>query len=126
MPTSGVSSSVTNSGTRCPATRCTSRCFCTCSTSWARSAGYRPVGSESAREAARSYKKRIDESSDPLVNAVRGLGSTVGSAADSIFEWLSRRARGGVQDTTQPGADESAAPSDQDSGDGDQPGTSAE
>jgi Zn-dependent protease with chaperone function len=55
-----------------------------------RSAGF----TDSAREAARSYKKRIDESTDPLVTAVRGLGSTVGSAADSIFDWFNRRTRG--------------------------------
>jgi Zn-dependent protease with chaperone function len=57
---------------------------------------------DNAREAARSYKKRIDESSDPLVGALRGFGSSVGSAADSIFDWLNKRARGGVQDTTAP------------------------
>ncbi|HZC73306.1 MAG TPA: M48 family metallopeptidase [Jatrophihabitans sp.] len=58
--------------------------------------------SDSARDAARSYKKRIDESSDPLVGALRGFGSSVGTAADSVFDWLSRRARGGVQETTEP------------------------
>src|SRR4051794_16312010 len=58
--------------------------------------------SENAREAGRTYKKRIEDSTDPLVTAVRGLGSTVGSAADNIFDWFSKRARGGVQDTTQP------------------------
>jgi Zn-dependent protease with chaperone function len=57
---------------------------------------------ENAREAGRTYKKRIDESTDPLVTAVRGLGSTVGSAADNIFDWFNKRARGGVQDTTSP------------------------
>jgi Zn-dependent protease with chaperone function len=62
--------------------------------------------SENARDAARTYKKRIDESSDPLVTAVRGFGTTVGSAADSIFDWLNRRARGGVQDTTEPTSDD--------------------
>jgi Zn-dependent protease with chaperone function len=74
--------------------------------------------SENAREAGRAYKKRIDESTDPLVSAVRGFGSTVGSAADSIFDWLGKHARGGVQDTatTDPndasatGADEGPAP----------------
>jgi Zn-dependent protease with chaperone function len=62
---------------------------------------------DNAREAARSYKKRIDESSDPLVGALRGFGSSVGSAADSIFDWLNKRARGGVQDTTAPDASSS-------------------
>jgi Zn-dependent protease with chaperone function len=57
---------------------------------------------ENAREAARSYKQRIDESADPLVGALRGFGSSVGNAADSIFDWLSRRARGGVQDASEP------------------------
>lgn len=61
--------------------------------------------SENAREAARTYKKRIDDSSDPLVGAMRGFTTTVGNAADSVFDWLSKRARGGVQDTTSP-ADE--------------------
>jgi hypothetical protein len=58
--------------------------------------------SDSARDAARSYKKRIDDSTDPLVGALRGFGTSVGNAADSVFDWLSRRARGGVQDTTEP------------------------
>jgi Zn-dependent protease with chaperone function len=58
--------------------------------------------SENAREAGRTYKKRIEDSADPLVTAVRGFGSTVGSAADSVFDWLNRHARGGVQDTTAP------------------------
>jgi Zn-dependent protease with chaperone function len=65
--------------------------------------------SDSAREAARSYKKRIDESTDPLVGALRGFGSSVGSAADSVFDWLSRRARGGVQETTEPTSEQSRA-----------------
>jgi Zn-dependent protease with chaperone function len=49
--------------------------------------------SETAREAARAYKQRIDESSDPLVSAVRGFGSTLGDAADNFFDWVTRRAR---------------------------------
>ena len=58
---------------------------------------------ENAKEAGRSYKKRIDESTDPLVSAMRGFGTTVGTAADSIFDWFRDRAsRGGVQDTTSP------------------------
>jgi hypothetical protein len=72
--------------------------------------------SENAREAGRTYKKRIEDSTDPLVTAVRGFGATVGSAADSVFDWLNRHARGGVQDTT--------APTDQPPpADGDQPPT---
>ena len=34
--------------------------------------------SDSARDAVRSYKKRIDESNDPLVTTVRNVGSTLG------------------------------------------------
>jgi Zn-dependent protease with chaperone function len=68
--------------------------------------------SENAREAARTYKKRIDESADPLVTAVRGLGNTVGSAADSIVDWFNRHARGGVQDTTSPDEAEPTEPTE--------------
>ena len=60
--------------------------------------------SDSAREAARSYKKRIDESTDPLVTTVRNLGASVGTAADSIVEWFARRARAARDD--EPSADE--------------------
>ncbi|MBN9620880.1 MAG: M48 family metallopeptidase [Actinobacteria bacterium] len=56
---------------------------------------------ETAREAGRNYKQRIDESTDPLVSAVRGFGNTVGQAADSVVDWLRERARGGVQETTE-------------------------
>jgi Zn-dependent protease with chaperone function len=67
--------------------------------------------SDNVREAGRAYKKRIDESTDPLVSAVRGFGAQVGTAADSILDWFSKRARGGVQDTTT--RDEPAAAGDQ-------------
>jgi len=53
---------------------------------------------DNAREAARSYKKRIDESTDPLVSAVRDIGNTAGNAAESVVDWFTRTARGGVQD----------------------------
>ncbi|MEO8888606.1 MAG: hypothetical protein ABI301_05485 [Jatrophihabitantaceae bacterium] len=53
--------------------------------------------SDNARDAARAYKKRIDESKDPLVSAVRGFGSSVGGAADSVVDWFSRMARGAEQ-----------------------------
>jgi Zn-dependent protease with chaperone function len=66
--------------------------------------------SENAREAGRTYKKRIEDSTDPLVTAVRGFGATVGTAADSVFDWLNRHARGGVQDTTAP-TDDAEGPS---------------
>jgi Zn-dependent protease with chaperone function len=59
--------------------------------------------SDNAREAARAYKKRMDESTDPLVSAVRNLGSTVGTAAESVADWFARTARGGVQDPNPPG-----------------------
>lgn len=50
---------------------------------------------DNAREAGRTYKKRIDDSTDPLVAAVRGLGTTVGNAADSVFDWFNKRTRAG-------------------------------
>jgi hypothetical protein len=51
---------------------------------------------------------------------MRGFGSTVGNAADSVFDWLNRRARGGVQDTTEAGgADEAGDSDDPSEGDGD-------
>ena len=49
---------------------------------------------EAAREAGVSYKKRIDETTEPLVVAVRNLGTTVGTAADSFVDWIGRKARG--------------------------------
>jgi Zn-dependent protease with chaperone function len=49
--------------------------------------------SAAARDAARSYRQRIDESTDPLVGAVRGVGATVGSAADSVAGWVGRMMR---------------------------------
>jgi Zn-dependent protease with chaperone function len=59
--------------------------------------------SDTAREAGRAYKKRIDESTDPLVAAVRGFGAQAASAADSVFDWFNKRGRGGAPDTTPPG-----------------------
>ncbi|MEP7021225.1 MAG: M48 family metallopeptidase [Pseudonocardiales bacterium] len=49
---------------------------------------------ETAREAGISYKKRIDESTDPLVTAVRNFGATVGTATDNLVDWIGRKARG--------------------------------
>ncbi|WP_375484610.1 M48 family metallopeptidase [uncultured Jatrophihabitans sp.] len=49
---------------------------------------------ETAKEAARAYRTRIEESTDPLVGAVRGVGATVGTAAESVVDWFSRMARG--------------------------------
>ncbi len=60
--------------------------------------------SAAARDAARSYRKRMEESTDPLVGAVRGFGATVGSAADGIADWVNRRGR--------PSADSSSDPDD--------------
>jgi Zn-dependent protease with chaperone function len=47
--------------------------------------------SAAARDAARAYRKRMDDSTDPLVGAMRGVGATVGSAADSFAQWVGRR-----------------------------------
>ena len=76
---------------------------------------------DSAREAARTYKARIDESTDPLVGAVRNFGSTVGTAADSVFDWINRRARG---PESRPGDAEQPAPDDEPPTSGDDDGTS--
>ncbi len=57
-----------------------------------------------AREAARTYRKRMDESSDPLVSAVRGVSSTVGAAADGLVDWFARLTRPAADSTP---ADES-------------------
>ncbi|MBE7188164.1 M48 family metallopeptidase [Jatrophihabitans endophyticus] len=78
---------------------------------------------DSAREAARTYKARIDESTDPLVGAVRNFGSSVGTAADSVFDWISRRARGPEPHGDQP-ADEQPDGDAGESGDSRDSGTS--
>jgi Zn-dependent protease with chaperone function len=49
---------------------------------------------EAAREAGTSYRKRIDESTDPIVAAVRNISTTVGTAADTLVDWIGRKARG--------------------------------
>lgn len=54
---------------------------------------------DAARDAGVSYKKRIDESTDPLVAAVRNLGTTVGSAADTFVDWIGRKTRGEDDET---------------------------
>lgn len=52
---------------------------------------------DTAREAARTYRRRVDESTDPLVTTVRNVGSSVGSAvgnaADSVQDWFARRSQ---------------------------------
>ena len=48
---------------------------------------------DNAREAARAYKKRIDESTDPLTTTIRNVGTTVGAAADNVADWFARRTR---------------------------------
>lgn len=57
---------------------------------------------DNAREAARAYKQRMDESTDPLVTTVRNVGSSVGagvgSAAESIVDWFNRTRGGGPGD----------------------------
>jgi Zn-dependent protease with chaperone function len=67
---------------------------------------------DNARETARSYKKRMDESTDPLVSAVRNIGNTVGNAADSVVDWFNRTARGGVQDPKPQRAEHRDQPDD--------------
>ena len=67
--------------------------------------------SDSAKEAARSYKKRIDESTDPLVGAVRNVGSTIGNAADSFVDWIARK-------TSRPTNDAPGDPNDPEGPDG--------
>jgi Zn-dependent protease with chaperone function len=62
--------------------------------------------SESAKEAAGAYRKRIEESSDPLVGAVRNIGSTLGTAADNLVDWLNRKAS---RTPSDPPADEAPA-----------------
>jgi Zn-dependent protease with chaperone function len=47
---------------------------------------------DTAREAFTSYRRRIDESSDPLVGAVRSVGNTLGQAADNFASWVGRMA----------------------------------
>lgn len=74
---------------------------------------------ETAREAARSYRQRIEESSDPLVSAMRGVGSTIGDAADNFFDWLTRRARAndprnGTPPTDEPEPTDETEPPDPD------------
>ncbi|MGI8677761.1 MAG: M48 family metallopeptidase [Jatrophihabitans sp.] len=54
---------------------------------------------DNAREAARTYKKRIDESTDPLMSTVRNVGSSVGEAAGGIFDWFAKRSRTGGAET---------------------------
>jgi Zn-dependent protease with chaperone function len=49
---------------------------------------------DAARVAGVSYKKRIDESTDPIVAAVRNLSTTVSTAADNLVDWIGRKARG--------------------------------
>ncbi len=71
--------------------------------------------SDSARDAVRSYKKRIDESNDPLVTTVRNVGSTLGTAADSLVDWLNRRtSRTPSGENNHNGADDSADESRED------------
>jgi Zn-dependent protease with chaperone function len=46
---------------------------------------------DTAREAVRTYQRRIDESTDPLIATVRNIGTTLGSAADGLVDWLNRK-----------------------------------
>jgi Zn-dependent protease with chaperone function len=52
---------------------------------------------DNAREAARTYRRRIDESTDPLVSTVRNVGSSInnaaGQAAEGVVNWFNRMTR---------------------------------
>ena len=49
---------------------------------------------DNAREAARTYRQRIEESTDPLVSTVRNVGSSIGQAAgqaaEGVANWFNR------------------------------------
>ncbi len=67
---------------------------------------------DSAREAVRSYRKRIEESTDPLVGAMRNVGTTLGNAADNLVDWLNRKTARTASDEApadEPAADEPPA-----------------
>jgi Zn-dependent protease with chaperone function len=48
---------------------------------------------DNAREAARAYRKRIEESTDPLVGTVRNVGASLGQAAEGVVDWFNRMTR---------------------------------
>jgi Zn-dependent protease with chaperone function len=62
--------------------------------------------SDSARDAARAYRRRIDESTDPLVSTVRNVGSSInqaaGDAAQGVVNWFNRMTRPRPADDTPP------------------------
>ncbi|MEO9139162.1 MAG: M48 family metallopeptidase [Jatrophihabitans sp.] len=58
---------------------------------------------ENAREATRTYKKRIDESTDPLVTTVRNIGNSVGGAADGFVDWFKRTTSSSAPAGDEPG-----------------------
>ncbi len=66
---------------------------------------------DTAREAARTYRRRIDESTDPLVTTVRNVGTSVGSAvgntAASVQDWFARRGQPNDRPSEQPPSDTS-------------------
>jgi Zn-dependent protease with chaperone function len=76
---------------------------------------------DAAREAGVSYKKRIDESTDPLVTAVRNLGTTVGTAADTLVDWIGRKARGESEEVSGGDVPDPANDDTNDDADGDKP-----
>jgi hypothetical protein len=68
---------------------------------------------DDARDAARGYKERFDNSSDQLVGALRQVTDTMGSAADGLGGWFRRMASGQNGPTQEPpAADEPPPPSD--------------
>jgi Zn-dependent protease with chaperone function len=77
---------------------------------------------ETAKEAARAYRQRIEESSDPLVGAVRGFGNSLGNAADNFFDWLTRQARAADPRRQSPPSGDDEAPPEESSDDA-EPGT---
>jgi hypothetical protein len=52
---------------------------------------------DSARDAARAYRRRIEDSTDPLVSTVRNVGSSIGQAAEQaaegVADWFNRMTR---------------------------------
>jgi Zn-dependent protease with chaperone function len=49
--------------------------------------------SDTAKEAGKAYRQRIDDSTDPLVATMRNIGTQVGAAAEGVFDWFAKRAR---------------------------------
>ncbi|HVX44900.1 MAG TPA: M48 family metallopeptidase [Mycobacteriales bacterium] len=68
--------------------------------------------SDDARDAARGYKERFENSGDQLVGALRQVGDTVGQAAGGLSGWLRNLGTppaGQQPGTEQPGSQQSGA-----------------